>query len=119
MKPAGGKPSPCAIAASTLALLTAAAGVAAQSSAPTVVPSLGITLTATDNRDLSSKRPQSDLVTEISPGIALASRRGPLQGLLNYSLNGVAYARESSLNTVYHTLAANGRWSLLEGRAGI
>ena len=119
MKPGGGKPSPCAIAASTLALLTAAAGVAAQSSAPTVVPSLGITLTATDNRDLSSKRPQSDLVTEISPGIALASRRGPLQGLLNYSLNGVAYARESSLNTVYHTLAANGRWSLLEGRAGI
>ncbi|HNT38717.1 MAG TPA: TIGR03016 family PEP-CTERM system-associated outer membrane protein [Rubrivivax sp.] len=97
----------------------AAAGVGAQTSAPSVVPSLKVTLTATDNRDLSSTRPQSDLVAEISPGIALASRRGPLQGALNYSLSGVAYARDSSLNTVYHNLAANGRFSLLEGRAGI
>lgn len=91
----------------------------AQSSTPSIVPSIGVTLTATDNRDLSSTRPQSDLVTEIRPGIALASRRGALQGSLNYGLSGVAYARESSLNNVYHNLAAQGRWSLPDGRAGL
>ncbi len=95
-----------------------AAGVHAQSG-PKVVPSVALSLTATDNRDLSTSNPQADLITEVRPGISLASRRGPLQGVLDYSLSGVAYARESSLNTVYHNLAANGRWALLEGRAGI
>jgi uncharacterized protein (PEP-CTERM system associated) len=102
-----------------LTALAAAAGAGAQSSATSATPSLAVTVSATDNRDLSSTQPQSDLVTEIRPGIALASRRGPLQGALNYSLSGIVYARESSLNTVYHNLAANGRWSLFEGRAGL
>lgn len=105
--------------AAAAAAVTSGAGAQSAPSALTVVPSVALTLTATDNRDLSSSNPQADLVTEVSPGIAIASRRGPLQGALNYSLSGVAYARESSLNTVYHNLAATGRWALLEGRAGI
>jgi uncharacterized protein (PEP-CTERM system associated) len=99
--------------------LAASMPAAAQSSAPSLVPSVGVTLTATDNRDLSSTRPQADLVTVISPGITLTSRRGPLQGSLNYALSGIVYARDSSRNAVRHNLAANGRWSLLEGRAGV
>lgn len=126
MKRAGRKPSPRAGRPAlrarrplcTLALAALAGGAGAQS-ALTLVPSVGVTLTATDNRDLSSSRPQSDLIAELRPGIALASRRGPLQGALNYSLSALAYARDSDLNTVYHNLDANGRWALLDGRAGI
>ena len=94
-------------------------GPAAAQGAMSVVPTVGLTVTATDNRDLSATRREADLITQISPGISVASRRGPLQGQLNYALNGVVYARDSGQNNVYHSLGANGRWSLLDGRAGV
>jgi uncharacterized protein (PEP-CTERM system associated) len=97
----------------------AACGAAAAQGAASIVPTVGLTVTATDNRDLSATRRESDLITQISPGISIASRRGPLQGQLNYALNGVVYARGSELNNVYHSLGASGRWSLLDGRAGV
>lgn len=101
-----------------VAAAASCAGAGAQS-ALTVVPSVAVTATATDNRDLSSTRREADLVTQISPGIALSSRRGALQGSLNYTLDGVVYARDSAQNNVYHSLGANGRLSLLDGRAGV
>lgn len=102
--------------AATAAVTSVSAGA---QNAFSVVPSVGVTATATDNRDLSSTRREADLVTQISPGIALSSRRGPLQGALTYTLNGVVYARDSAQNNVFHSLAANGRLSLLDGRAGV
>lgn len=86
--------------------------------AATIVPSLSVTMTATDNVDLGPGG-RSDLITELRPGIAIASRRGPLQGMLDYSLSGVVYARSSARNTAYHNLAANGNWTLMDGRAGL
>lgn len=105
----------------TLLVLAAAAsgaGAAAQG-AFSIVPSVAVTATATDNRDLSTTRREADLVTQVSPGIAVSSRRGALQGSLNYALNGVVYARDAAQNNVFHSLAANGRLSLLDGRAGL
>lgn len=107
----------CVRVLTVVAAVMAAMSALAQDSL-TVVPSVSVTMTATDNVDLAPNG-RSDLITEVAPGIAIVSRRGPLQGALNYSLNGVAYARDSAANTVYHNLAANGRWTLMDGRVGL
>lgn len=101
-----------------LALLATAAGpVCAQSL--TVTPTFNLVETLTDNRDTRASSKQGDLITQISPGLSVQSRRGALQGSLSYALNGVLYARESSLNSVFHSLNAAGQLSLFDGRAGL
>lgn len=99
----------------TAGLLSAGAG----AQGLVLTPSLAVTVTATTNRELSSDPVQGDVVTQVSPGLSMVSRRGPVQGTLNYSLNGVAHARESSLNSVYHNLAASGQASGFDGRLGL
>ena len=84
-----------------------------------VVPSFTITETATDNRELTAVDKRSDLITQVSPGVSITAKRGALQGSLLYSLNGYVYSQESSKNNVFHSLASNGRMSLLDGRVGI
>lgn len=84
-----------------------------------VTPSFSISETLTDNRDTAARAKQADLITQISPGIAITSRSGLLQGSLTYAATGVAYARESSLNNLYHTLAAGGSAQWWDGRSGI
>lgn len=84
-----------------------------------VATSLSITETITDNRDLAATGRQTDLVTQISPGLAITAKRGALQGSLAYTLNGVAYARDTSKNNVYHSLSSEGRMTFLDGRLGI
>lgn len=84
-----------------------------------VVPSLTITETITDNRDTRSTGRQADAITQISPAVSVSGRSGLFQGSLNYALNGVLYASESSLNTVYHSLAGTGNLQFVEGRAGV
>lgn len=84
-----------------------------------VTPSVTVTETLTSNRDLSSSDRQADLITQVSPGISLSSSRGALQGSLSYSLNGVAYARQSSANSVYHSLSGLGSFKAMDGGLGI
>lgn len=107
---------------SWLAVLAAGTGVAAGAwaQALTVVPSIGVNETYTDNRDLrSGTERQSDLITNISPGLSLVYRRGPTQASLNYALNGLVHARESSLNSVFHTLNSTGHLEGWDGRLGV
>ncbi len=85
----------------------------------TFTPSMFVSETWTNNRDLVDVGRQSDWVTRVSPGVSMTSLRGPLQGSLSYALNGLIYADKSSDNNVYHTLTSQGRLSLLDGRAGI
>ena len=84
-----------------------------------LVPTLTVEETLTDNRDLSATSRRADLITKVSPGLSLTSRQGALRGTLNYAFNGVLYAQDSSLNSVYHSLAGTGKLSLADGRAGI
>ena len=94
-----------------------AGGAAAQ--VLTVVPEVGVTETVTTNRDLASgDRRQSDQITTVAPGLSISSRRGALQGGLRYSLNGLVYANESSLNSTFHTLASNLRFAPVDSRFG-
>jgi uncharacterized protein (PEP-CTERM system associated) len=84
-----------------------------------LVPSLSVTEILTDNRDARANDRQADLISQISPGVSVSSRGGPLQGSLAYSANGLLYARDSSLNAIHHALNASGRYVLWDNRAGI
>ena len=61
----------------------------------TVVPSLTIEETLTNNREQSATDRHADLITRVTPGLSFTSRHGALQGSLTYSLNGVLYAQDS------------------------
>jgi uncharacterized protein (PEP-CTERM system associated) len=84
-----------------------------------ISPTLSVTETRTNNRDLAYADRQSDFITQISPGVSMTAGRGPLKGSLSYSLSGLIYAEKPSLNTVYHSLSSLASLSLLDGRAGI
>lgn len=83
-----------------------------------VVPTLNLTETITIRDGGSGGSNKSDAVTQVSPGISITSRRGPLQGNLSYAANATVHARESSRNAVYHSLASSGKYSILDGRVG-
>lgn len=108
-------------------LVTAVSGLAigAQTNAQGVSlsPSLTITETITNSSGVQSASHRFDQVTTISPAVSMSSRSGALQGALTYSANGVVHARDSSRNSVYHTLSSTGNLNLfdrlLDGRGGI
>ena len=90
-----------------------------------VVPSLGIRETLTDNVGLTSTGRRSELITEVSPSVRLSSSAGPVRGFLDYSLTGVVYARQSSSNNVRQSLSAAGtaeaidKWAYIDASASI
>lgn len=98
-------------------LCLAAFGVAkAQGTSTRISPSLTITQTFTDNRELTAVNPRADAVTQISPGISISSRSGAVQGYLNYVGTGVIYARDSESNNFQNSLAARGTAEFVERR---
>ncbi len=85
-----------------------------------IVPRVSAIETLTDNVRLSNTDKQSDLVTEISPGIRINSEGRRLKGYLDYSVDRIAYAKNSSadqyqraLNTA-GTLEAVDNWAYLD-----
>lgn len=82
-----------------------------------LVPSVSLRETLTNNVRLSSTNPKSDLITEISPGVRLSSNSGRLTGSVDYSLQGILYARESSSNEVQQSLRGQGKWEAIDGWA--
>lgn len=69
-----------------------------------VVPSISITETLTDNVNLSSTDQQAELTTQISPGIRINMEGARVKGYFNYALNGVFYAQNSSPRSIQHAL---------------
>lgn len=61
-----------------------------------IVPRISVTETYTNNVSLSSTNKQSELITQISPGIRLLSNGGRVKGSLDYSLTEQLYARGTS-----------------------
>ncbi len=85
-----------------------------------ISPRIGLSLTATDHADVSSNaRSQSDLITEISPGIHIEARTVRLQGYLDYSLRGQFYSQsnenrhQNALNA-FATLEAIDNWLFVD-----
>lgn len=84
-----------------------------------IVPTLSISTTLTDNVHLSSTDRQSELTTQVSPGIQITSNAGRIRGYLGYSLNALLYARTSENNAVQHALNAAATIEAVENQAFI
>ncbi len=84
-----------------------------------LVPRVAVTETLTDNVRLSSNGRQGELVTEVSPGFRLSKSAGPVRGVLDYSLNGRAYANGTAAGNVQQALTAQASAELIERRAFI
>src|SRR5215831_7154283 len=84
-----------------------------------IVPSVSITETLTDNSQLASNFKQWDLVSQITPGIHVESRGARVKGFFDYTLTGIAYARHSGSNEFQNTLNSLVNLEAVENRAFI
>ena len=87
-----------------------------------IKPRISLTETWTDNANLNqgTNSKQSDLITEVAPGIQVQARTARLKGYLDYSLRGQQYAQntnsartQNSLNA-FGTLEAIDNWLFLD-----
>src|SRR4026209_2924455 len=75
-----------------------------------ITPSIGLTETLTDNFALAPKNAkESDLITQISPGIAVVGNGARVKLNLNYVMIGILYADHSQNNNIQNYLSATGR----------
>lgn len=109
-------------------LLVVSVGVFAQASGAdagpkrglTIVPRVAVTETVTDNVRLGGVGKRADFITEISPGIRVNVDGARVKGYLNYALNEVIYARNSSSGRTQNALNALGtveaieKWAFLD-----
>ncbi len=86
----------------------------------TVVPRVSVSEIITDNVALSSTNPQSDQITQVSPGVSVNVAGARLQAYFDYSRNELFYAQNSSprqsqnaLNT-FGTLEVLDNWAYLD-----
>ena len=79
-----------------------------------VVPRISVTETFTNNVALSSTNKQSELITQISPGIRVSSQGGRITGSVDYSLNELLYARNSSGPRSENRLNASGKVEVID-----
>lgn len=84
-----------------------------------IVPRISITETFTNNVSLKASGGQTELVTEISPGIRISSGVGRLKGYFDYSLNNRFFGQGTSANSSQNALTAFGTWEAIEGRGFI
>lgn len=106
-------------------LVVASAGAYAQASdsesgpkrAVSIVPRVSVTETLTDNVRLSRDRKQTDLVTEISPGIRINVEGARVKGYFDYALNGVVHAKNSSSSSTQNALNTLGTLEAVDNLA--
>jgi uncharacterized protein (PEP-CTERM system associated) len=87
---------------SSAAVNAGAPGTSGPTSARTwsVTPRVTLTMTATDNVNVSGNAGrESDLITELAPGIRAEARTARLKGYLDYSLRGQLYANSDNNRT--------------------
>ncbi len=85
----------------------------------TIVPRVTVTETFTDNATLSNISKQSDLVTEVAPGIRITSDFGRVKGYFDYSFSGRMSAQGGSGTTLQSNLTASGSVVAVENFAFI
>lgn len=108
------------------AAMATAAGAQAQEPAPAPEPrawnlerSLGLRLTATDNARLTLLDRQKDVFGQAVGNLRLFGQTGAVRGVIDYSLTGTAFAKQSDLNDTSHQLRAAGTGELVPGFAFI
>jgi hypothetical protein len=80
-----------------------------------VVPRVLLGQAFTDNIGLTATGQQSEQITEISPGIYIASDKGRLTGHLDYALRGIAYGQLRQANSFRNSLDMIGKYEAVEG----
>src|SRR5206468_11239728 len=88
-----------------------------------VVPGFAISETLTNNSQLATTDRKSDFITQVTPSIHITSTGGRLRGFLDYSLDGILYAKstganqlQNSLNAVLNVEAVE-NWAFVDARA--
>jgi len=81
-----------------------------------IVPSLSLSQTFTDNRLLSRDDRQSELITQVSPSVHLNRNFGRIKGVLDYSLNGYIYAKDTRSNSLQNALSGALHIEAIESR---
>jgi uncharacterized protein (PEP-CTERM system associated) len=89
----------------------------ARSLALSIVPTLSVSQTATDNARGGSRRGEPDLITTASAGVQVRKATGRVRGALDYSLSGVVYARDADENNFQNALRAFATAEVVEDRA--
>lgn len=80
-----------------------------------VKPSLNLSETYSDNITLAPRgKEQSEFITQINPGVSLTGDAPRLKLNLNYRMQNLFYAKDSSRNNIRHQLSANGTATLVE-----
>ncbi len=82
-----------------------------------ISPSLSVSERYSSNAKQVSTRPQSEFVTQISPGVSIRSNTSRIKGNLDYSLNANYYANGTSGNDIQNALNTNWRVEAVEGWA--
>lgn len=80
----------------------------------TITPSVAVRETATDNARLSDTNKESDLISDISPGILVEGVGGRSKLRFDYQMHNLIYASDSSRNKTQHALNAFGTLEALE-----
>ena len=120
----------CGVAGATLGLLSASlwpAGAVAQETSAiavasriTIVPRVSVAETFTNNVRLDNANKQSELITQVGPGIRISSSGGRIRGSIDYSLTELLYANNTSGRQSQNSLAASGtieavdNWAFLD-----
>ena len=73
-----------------------------------IVPRVSVSENYTNNVLLQSSGRQSELITQISPGISINSRAGRIKGAFDYSLNELFYANNTAAHHSQNALSAAG-----------
>jgi uncharacterized protein (PEP-CTERM system associated) len=81
-----------------------------------ITPSAGLQLLATDNAHSSPNDKRSELITTITPGLAVAAETARLTGRLSYSPNLVFYAGAPDQNRVDQRFSGNASAALLQDK---
>ena len=90
-----------------------------------VSPSISVGETLTDNSRLSGGGGRAEAITQISPAIHVVSNGARVKGFLDYSMNGLVYARSSGSNEIQNLLNGSGQieaidnWAFVDVNASI
>lgn len=91
----------------------------------TIRPTISVTETATDNVALTGENKQSDLISDISPGLHIEGSGGRSKLRFDYQMHNLIYAQDSSRNTIQNSLNALGtleaidNWLFIEASGNI
>jgi len=83
------------------------------------VPRIKLAEIFTDNLTLVPSDPQSDAVTRIQPGIKVEGKSNRSLVDLDYSIEGLIYAKDSARNNVYQNLRARAQEQLVKEKVSL